>query len=162
MAFEFRLDPVLRHRRRLEETAAQRLADTEREMAARRARVVALVEDVRLHSALLADGAERGDTGAALAALGAGLEALHARVANAVAGVEAQQGEVDAARAQVVEATRARRALERLLETARAEHARHIERLEQRQSDDLAAAGLLWREAQAPAHESPAAGPVAR
>ena len=62
---------------------------------------------------------------------------------------------VGKARAALVEATRARRVLERLLESARAAYARRVEALEQRQSDDLASSGLLWRAAQAPAARAP-------
>ena len=66
-----------------------------------------------------------------------------------------QQVRVGQARATLVEATRARRVLERLHESARAAYALRIEALEQRQSDDLASSGLLWRAAQAPPARAP-------
>jgi flagellar export protein FliJ len=146
--FQFRFDAVLRHRRHREDAAMLGVAETERRLRVLRVRRAELADETLACRGALADGAERGGSGALLAALAGSLEALHARSARSAAEIAEQQARVGEARAALVEATRARRVLDRLLESARAAHARRVEALEQRQADDLASSGLLWRAAQ--------------
>ena len=155
MAFRFRLDAVLRYRRHREDAAVLGLAESERPLASLRVRLAALADDAVVSRVALADSTKRGGSGALLAALAGSVEALHAQSAHCATQIGEQQVRVEQARAALVEATRARRVLERLQESARAAYALHIEALEQRQSDDLASSGLLWRAAQAPPARAP-------
>jgi len=148
MAFHFRLDAVLRHRRHREDTAVLGLAEAQRRRRSLQVQLAELADNAFACRGALAGSAERGGSGALLAALAGSLETLHARTARCAGEITEQQVRVDEARAALVEAMRARRALERLLESARVGYARHVEALEQRQSDDLASSGLLWRAAQ--------------
>jgi len=150
MAFRFRLDAVLRHRRHREDAAVLGLAESERPLQSLRVRLTALAGDAIASRGALADGAHRGGTGALLAELARNVEAVHARSAQCATDIVEQQARVEKARATLVDATRARRVLERLQESARAAYASRIQALEQGQSDDLASSGLLWRAAQAP------------
>ena len=155
MAFQFRLDAVLRYRRHREDAAVLGLAESERPLRSLRVRLAALADDALVSRVALAASTKRGGSGALLAALAGSVEALHAQSAQCATQITEQQVRVGKARATLVEATRARRVLERLLESARAAYAHRVEVLEQRQSDDLASSGLLWRAAQLPAAQAP-------
>ncbi len=150
MAFVFRLESVLRHRRHLEDEAALAFARAQDRLGALRGRLTGLAAEAAATRQALGERADQGSTGADLARLANGLEEIYMRSALCAAEVAAQVERVERARQDLVEATRARRILERLEETARAEHARHEAVLEQRQTDEVATSGQLWRRAHAP------------
>jgi flagellar export protein FliJ len=148
MPFRFRLEPVLRLRERLEGTAALELARAEQRHEAARVRLAELWADEAACWQHLASTAERGTTGGQLDQLARAAEHVHARAVRGAAELAAERQRVDEARAALVDASRARRVLERLEETSRAAHARHTHVIERRQIDDIGTVGHLWRRSQ--------------
>jgi flagellar export protein FliJ len=149
MAFYFRLDPVLRHRRRVEDAATLGLARTRQRLDAVKARLAALSTEAAAWTQALVATAGRGSTGHELSRLARAVQGLHGQSALGTAELAAQRERVDHARAELVKAARSHRILLRLEESARAAHARRIETLEQRQTDEMASSGYLWQRAQA-------------
>jgi flagellar export protein FliJ len=153
MPFRFHLDPVLRHRKRAEDTAARVLARARHQLDATAERLEALrraADECRL---ALATAADQGSSGWELADRARDVEHLERHAERCVAELAAEQAQVDAARAALTEAARNRQVLERLEASERSAYARRLAKVEQRQTDDIAAAGLLWRASQPDRHE---------
>jgi flagellar FliJ protein len=148
MAYRFRLDPVLRHRRRLEDLRAQDLARAHQSLEAVREQFTALASEAIASRHALGDAAERGIAAAELSQMARDIEILHAESARCAARVSAEGERVDAAREELIKAAQGRQILERLEASARAAHGRRIEQLEQQQTDQVAASGHLWRRQQ--------------
>jgi flagellar export protein FliJ len=148
MPFRFRLAPVLRLRKRVEDAAALELARAERRREAAAARLAETRREEEACRRDLGHTAARGATGMDLQQLASAVESLRAAGARAAAVLGAEQARVDEARGALVQASQARRALERLEDTARAAHAHRIEAMERRQTDDIGTVGHLWRRSQ--------------
>jgi flagellar export protein FliJ len=149
MAFRFHLDPVLRHRKRAEDAAARALAEARRRFEATAGRLEALRERTAASRLALAAAAGHGSTGWDLTERARDVEDLHRRTERCLAELARHRDQVDAARAALMDAAKNRQVLERLEAAARAAHAQRLAKLEQRQTDDIAAAGYLWKTAQA-------------
>ncbi len=145
MTAPFRLDPVLRQRKRVEEERAAELAVTTRRRDAAAERLEAqTVETVTLTGEVTAAGLE-GATGGELAARAELAERSSRWTGAAAAQLATEETEVDARRTALVHAAQDRRLLERLREIRREEAARQRQQREQREYDDLASANRLWR-----------------
>lgn len=153
MAFHFRLEPVLRHRKRAEDAATLDLARAQRGLDAVKARLAILSAEASAFRQALVVTAGHGSTGFELGRLARTIEGLHGQSTRCTADLAAQLEQVDHAREELVRAARAHQILGRLEESARAAHARRIEILEQRQTDETAATGHQWKTAQAGADE---------
>jgi flagellar export protein FliJ len=148
MAFRFRLDSVLRHRERLEDAAALEVASAEQRREAARIRLDERRAEEAACRRELGLTAERGATGMEIGQLARAVEYLRAAAHEDAAALSAEQARVEQARSALVDASRARRMLERLQETARAAHARRIDAIDRRQTDDIGTVGHLWRRSQ--------------
>jgi flagellar export protein FliJ len=148
MAFRFRLAPVLRYRKRLEDTAALELARAEQQHEAVRVRLVQLRAEEAACRRDLGLTAERGATGMELDGLARAVESLRSRSLRGEAALAGERQRVEEAHRALVDASRARRILERLEDAARAAHARRIELIERRQTDDIGTVGHSWRRSQ--------------
>ena len=149
MAFHFRLDQILRHRKRVEDAASLDLARTQQRLVAVKARLAMLSGEAAASTQALVVTAGQGSTGLELGRLARAIEGLHGQSARCAVEIAAQRERVDGAREELVKAARAYRILQRLEESARAAHASRIETLEQRQTDEMASTGQLRRKTQA-------------
>jgi len=148
MAFRFRLAPVLRQRRWAEDMAALDFAHAQRLLAAAQRRLAVVRAEVLASQQALAGAAGRGSTGVEIGRLARTIDELHASSLLAAAETAGQRERVERARAKLARATHARQVLQQLEDGARAAHARHIATLEQRMTEDVAAAGQIWRQRQ--------------
>ena len=145
MAFRFRLDTVLRHRKRTEDAAALDLARARQQLEAIRDRLAALHADTEECRRQLTIAAARGATGMELSRLAFTVERLQIRSSACTTELAAQQKRVDEARDALVKASRAHRILEKLESSARRTHRTRVEKLEQRDIDELASTGFVSR-----------------
>jgi flagellar export protein FliJ len=137
--FTFRLARILRHRRRTEDGRALAVRQAiERHETARTLQVTLECAAEQARSALTTN-CSAGVSAASLRAHADGVRDLHGRARAAAILTAAEASRVEERRAALVEAARARRALERLEEIQRgawtAEHAR----ADQRTTDEVAA-----------------------
>lgn len=148
MAFRFRLAPVLRLRKRVEDArklglaAAARTRDT----AARRR------DELERHTATCRDTlfvtGQEGATGGALRSLADAVDASSRWTAAAGERLASEESRVVAAREDLTKAAQERRTIERLGEIGRALWERESREVEQRQLDDLASVYHRWRQAE--------------
>lgn len=138
MAFRFRLDPVLRYRKRLEDERAGALSEVSR----RRETIARLLDTLRAQAAVareeLVAAGLRGSSGGELRLLAETVAAWHRRAAIVASELTAAQARLEAARARLLEASRDRRVLERLAETQLDRHRRGLEARSQTELDDVA------------------------
>jgi flagellar export protein FliJ len=142
--FHWRLEAVRRTRQWAED---QRTLDLSRALMRRAAtteRLRALREEAHAARRALVGAAHGGATGATLAGLAARVETLLSEEAATMSLLRAEESQVERERALLVEATRARKVLDRLEERQREEHRRWVEAVALKQADDLAAAHRLW------------------
>jgi flagellar export protein FliJ len=149
MAFRFPLDPVLRHRKRLEDVAARDLGLAQQHVEVAERALGQIRAEAASYQHELSVVAQRGSTGIELGTLARAVEEFHDGAARAAADVAAKRQRLERARAALVEASRAHRMLERLEESARAAYTRRVAVLDQRENDEVGAAGYLWRRAEA-------------
>jgi len=149
MLFRFRLAPVLRHRKRLEDAAALDLAHAQRRLEAISRQLTRTRDEMAARTRALAARAARGTTGMELERLARDVQTLGSWSEISTAEITEQHGRTRQARESLIEASRARQVLERLEETQRSAHARELDVMERRQMDDVTAANHLWRGAQA-------------
>ena len=145
MKFTFRLQSVLRLRKRAEEHQALALArathvltEAERALDAERRRLAGAHESLAVAGREGAQGDEIQELAAAVDASASNVGVAREQLATAAAGVES-------ARARLVEAARDREALERLEEGQRAAAAKLVEGHERRTLDDIASIYRVWR-----------------
>jgi flagellar FliJ protein len=148
-AFRFRLEPVLRHRRRLEDGAALELAAKRRSVDRIGDRLAEINGEIERSRRALATAGRRGTTGLELRRLARHVECLKAEAVAVGALLAAERGLMEQARERLVAAAQDRRVLERLAETQRAEHARAMEAEERRRADDLTTSTYEWRRREA-------------
>jgi flagellar export protein FliJ len=137
--FTFPLARVLRHRQRLEDARALavRQAIEQHEAArTRQATIEHAAETAR--SALTQDCATTGMTGAWIRLHADGVSDLHGRARAAAILPNAEAARVEERRAELVDAARARKALERLEELQRSAWQADVLRTDQRTTDDIA------------------------
>ena len=140
MGFRFRLDPVMRHRRHVEQerTLTWARALRLRDLAARR--LEALREEAGAGREALLAASRRGTTGLAVTQMARGVAASVTLSRGAGAELGTAGARLDTARVALVEASQDRRALERLEAAKRLAHARRVRVQEQKALDDLASA----------------------
>jgi flagellar FliJ protein len=137
-AFVFRLARILRHRRRIEDARALAVRRAiERHETARARQATLEVAAERARAALTGDCAI-GLSGASLRARADGVRDLHGRARAAAILTTAEASRAEERRAELVEAARERRALERLEEIQRAAWQAELTRADQRTTDDIA------------------------
>jgi len=146
---QFRLDPVLRHRRRLEDTAAMDLAAVRLRAERITARLVAIHDETTESRLTLLEAAGRGGTGVQLRRLAENVECLRAEAAAVAALLTTERSREEQARAVLVQAAQNRRALELLAESQRAARQREERIQERRAADDMASNTHRWRRLQA-------------
>lgn len=148
MAFTFRLAPVLRLRKRIEDVKKLGLAAAARtrDAAARRRDELAR-HTVTCRDTLFGAG-QQGATGAALRVLADAVDASSRWTAVAAERVLTEESRVVAARDDLTKAARERRTIERLGEIGRALWEQELRETEQRQLDDLASVYHRWRQAE--------------
>jgi flagellar export protein FliJ len=139
MAFRFRLDPVLRYRKRLEDERSVALAE-----ASRRSEALAqLLDTLRARAATareeLAAAGVSGSSGGELRQIAEAIAAFHRRAVVVASELTAARAKLEAARARLVATSRDRRVLERLAETQLDRHRRGAEARSQAELDDVAA-----------------------
>ncbi len=139
MAFAFRLEKVLSVRRLQEEAAQQELVRVRQELSRANAALTAL-EDELLTASHEVDDLKRSDelTPEALYLHSLHVAGLRRRIEQARHAVAAAAAEAEAAAAQLVDAHRAREALERLREREEATWRREQGRRESLQIDEIA------------------------
>lgn len=146
MAFRFRLAPVLRLRKRVEDVRKLGLAAAARtrDAAARRR------GELERHTATCRDTlfvtGRAGATGGALRSLADAVDASSRWTAAAGERLASEESRVVAARKDLTKAAQERRTIERLGEIGRALWERESRGVEQRQLDDLAAVYHRWRQ----------------
>jgi len=145
-SFQFRLRQVLTARRRVEDEHAVELGAHVRQRDAAAARVEALAGETSLARSGVLAAATVGVSGADLQLLAQRVEAARVAIDRARTVLFEAVESTEAARARLVEAARARRALERLEERQRAEHAAAMRRAEQVMLDDVGASYVVWRD----------------
>jgi flagellar export protein FliJ len=150
-AFRFRLRHVLIARQRVEDERAVVLGVRMREKDAAGARVRALEGEMTASRDTVAAVAAIGTSGAELRDLALGAEATRRTGDRARARLREISEATEAARARLIDAARARRALERLEEQQRAGHAERFRRAEQCDLDDVATSYVVWRDTTEPA-----------
>jgi len=133
--FRFALQPVLEHRERVEDDRKAALAARQRELDAAQAELGGLNERFRAHSEML-----RGEH---MTLSAEDLRMHYAHVAFLDRAIDAQLGvvatrraEVDRARAALLEASKERKAVEKLKDRRRDAHAEEERRVEQNDLDD--------------------------
>ena len=137
-AFVFRLARILRHRRRIEDARALAVRQAiERHETARARQVTLELAAVHARATLTADCAA-GLSGAWLRVHADGVRDLHGRARAAAILTAAEASRVEERRAELVEAARARRALERLEEIQRTGWQAERARADQRTTDEIA------------------------
>ena len=136
--FAFRLARVLRHRKRLEDSRALAVREAIDRHEAARAREATLEHAAEQARVALSADCAAGVSGAALRLSADGAHDLHGRARAAAILTSAEAARVEARRAELVDAARARRALERLEEMQRAAWQAHRIRFDQRVTDDIA------------------------
>jgi flagellar FliJ protein len=156
MLFRFRLAPVLRHRKRLEDAAALDLAQAQQRLEAISRQLTRTRDEMAARTRALAARAARGTTGMELEHLARDVQTLGLRSEISAAEAAEQRGRTQQARESLVEASRSRQVLERLEDSQRAAHARQLDVVERRQTDDVTAANYLWRGAQTALEREPA------
>lgn len=149
MAKPFRLDPVLRQKKRVEDERASRLAAAARSRDAAARRVDELTAETAALTDALATAGQEGASGAELSTQAEVAERSSRWAKAAAVQLTAEQAEVEQRRLALVRASQDRRLLERLREIRREEAARRGRRLEQGELDDLASVNQLWRRADA-------------
>jgi flagellar export protein FliJ len=143
--FAFRLEPVLRARQRAEDEQVLALARALKRRAATLARLGALRQEATSCRQALAAAARDGATGALLSRLARDIQSLSAEDAATVSLLHAEDSQVQRARADLIEAARARKVLDRLRERQQDSHRQWLEASGRRQADDLTAAHHLWQ-----------------
>lgn len=136
--FIFRLAPVLRHRRRTEDARAREMRRATERLESARVRQNGLERETEAARAALAVEAVTGITGSALRMRADGVRDAISRACAAAAVTTTEAARVEERRAELVEAARARRILERLEDVRRSAWHAEIRRAEQRENDDLA------------------------
>lgn len=136
--FEFELEGVLDHRRHLEEKSKREFALAARVVEEKRQELVALHQAIRSERDGLAQ-ATRGqiDLGNVLTRYRY-LGRLHLTIGELHLAIAKGERALEGRRAELVEARRARRVLERLRERRLSEHHAEEERQEQRATDEVA------------------------
>ena len=148
MAFQFRLESVLRHRKRLEDAAALELARANLRLEALSRQLTRICDEMAACTQAIAVSAVRGASGAALGQMAGDVQTLSRWSARTAAEATAQREATERARHNLIEASRARQAIERLEAQHRAAHVREVEIRERRRADEGAAASYSWRSAQ--------------
>jgi flagellar export protein FliJ len=148
MAFQFRLEPVLRHRKRLEDAAALELARANLRLEALAGQLTRICDEMAARTQAVAACAARGASGAALGQMASDIQMLNRWSARTAAEAAAQREATERARQNLIGASRARQAIERLEAQQRAAHAREVETRERRRADEVTAASYSWRSAQ--------------
>ena len=138
-AFTFRLGSVLRHRRRTEDARAQALRQAMEADHTARAQHAALVRAAAAARVALAADVAGGLTGASLRIRANVVRDILHRARKAAELAETAAAHVHARRSELVDAARARRAIERLEEMQRADWRAGREHVEQRSHDEVAA-----------------------
>jgi flagellar export protein FliJ len=146
--YRFRLEPILRHRRRLEDTAAMDLAAARQRAERIAARLVAIHDEAVEGRLALLEAAGRGSPGVQLRRLAGNVECLRSEAAAVAALLTTERSREEQARARLVQAAQNRRALELLAESQRAAHQREERIQERRAADDLASSAHQWRRLQ--------------
>ena len=136
--FSFRLARVLRHRRRLEDARALAVREAIDRHETARAREATLERAAEQARETLRTDCAAGTTGAALRLTADGVTDLHGRARAAAILTAAEAARVEEKRVELVDAARARRALERLEEMQRAAWQAERLRTDQRTTDDIA------------------------
>jgi flagellar FliJ protein len=147
VGFRFRLAPLLRHRERTEDHRALALARAVERREAVARRVATLSAEIREARGTLTGALLRGVAGVELRGLVAATEVLARRAARAREALGQADADVARAREALVEAARARRALERLSARQHEAYRTDLERRGHRELDDLASARALRLEA---------------
>ena len=137
-AFVFRLARLLRHRRRVEEARALALRHAIQHRDAARARQVTLEHAVAQARAVLNAHCTAGVTGASLRLQAEQVRDLQARAGAAETEASSETARVEERRAELVDAARDRKALERLEEIQRAAWHMALTRGDQRATDEIA------------------------
>ena len=145
MAFQFRLEPVLRHRKRIEDAAALELARANLRQEALSRQLTRICDEMAARTQAIAARAARGASGAALGQMASDVQTLNQWSARTAAEAMAQRDATERARQNLIEASRARQAIERLEVQQRAAHAREVETRERRRADEVTAASYSWR-----------------
>ena len=143
-AFAFRLEPVLRARRWTEDEKVLALSRALMRRAATIERLRALQREAAVCQRALTETAGEGATGALLSRLARAVESLAQEEAATVSLLHAEDSQVERARADLIEAARGRKVLERLKERQHDSHRQWVEAASRRQADDLASAHHLW------------------
>jgi flagellar export protein FliJ len=136
--FTFPLARVLKHRRRIEDARALAVKQAIERHESARIRQVAIEQTAALAREDLTHRAAAGLTGAWLRLHADGVGDLHGRARAAAILTSAEAARVEERRAELVDAARARRALERLEELQREAWKADALRADQRVTDDIA------------------------
>jgi flagellar FliJ protein len=134
--FRFPLEPVLAHRRRIEEDKERRLGERLRELAAARAELASLEDEYRRYAAVIRTKHRMLDA-ETLRAHYAHLEYLDRAIDAQLAVVRTRTAAADVARAELIEASKERKTVERLRERRYEEHVLEEGRIEQKELDDV-------------------------
>ncbi len=133
--FRFTLQPVLEHRQRIEDDFKVALGARRRELAVAQAELDRLTERYREHSEMLR-GEHRSLSAEDLRLHYAHIAFLDRAIDAQRAVVAARAATVDRARAEVLEASKERKAVEKLKERRGEAHAEEERRVEQNELDD--------------------------
>lgn len=148
MAFRFRLAPVLRLRKRVEDVRKLGLAAAARERDAAARRREALARHTATCRDTLFVTGQDGATGGALRSLADAVDESSRWTAVAADRLATEESRVVAARDDLTKAALERRTIERLAEIGRALYEQESREAEQRQLDDLASVYHRWRQAE--------------
>lgn len=133
--FRFTLQPVLEHRERIEDEKQQVVAQKQRHFDAAQAELNRLNDEFRRHSALLRD-QHRAFDGEELRMHYAHLQYLDRVIIAQIRVVAERRVALDRARAELLEASKDRKVVEKLKERRRETHAAEAQRVEQNELDD--------------------------
>jgi flagellar export protein FliJ len=136
--FTFRLARILRHRRRTEDARARAVRQAIERHETARTRQATLEAATELARRALTENCGAGVAAASLRLHADGVRDLHGRARAAAILTAAEASRVGERRAELVEAARARRALERLEEIQRGAWQADSARADQRTTDEVA------------------------
>jgi flagellar export protein FliJ len=136
--FTFRLARILRHRRRTEDARARSVRQAIERHETARTRQAMLESAAELARGALTEHCSAGVAAALLRLHADGVRDLHGRARAAAILTAAEASRVEERRAELVEAARARRALERLEEMQRGAWQADSARADQRTTDEVA------------------------
>jgi flagellar export protein FliJ len=148
MAFHFRLASVLLHRKRVEDAAALDLARANLRLEALSRQLGRICDEMAARTRDIGASAARGTSGTELKQKADDVQTLDRWSGLTAAEAAAQREQMERARQSLIEASRARQAIERLEASQRAAHARELAAVERRGADEVASASNLWRSAQ--------------